>query len=395
MVRTGSRLGPYELGECIGEGGSAQVFRARHLTLGTEHAVKIPKTSRPTERARFLEEARGLALVRHPNLLAVHDVLDEDGTLALVLELLPGSTLHDWRLGGPPHRERLRVFRELCTAVRELHAYGYVHRDVKPDNILMATVGGAVVPKLGDLGIAKVPGGRPQTLSGVAMGTPLYMAPEQFRNADTVDHRADLFALGVILYELVADVGPYADVRLGPRIDAPLAVVPLRRRVPGVEPGLADLVDRLLSPRPEDRPASADEVVRALDGRRTTLPGVDARPASVSRAPAPGRLAAFVALGGLLGLGLSWVAPSEAEDEPPAPLVAAVAPVAPVPQECTPAPVDPVADAGTDEEEAEEARPARSAPPQQAQAETRTEAQTEAREERTRRGRLFKRKPRP
>lgn len=390
MVRTGSRVGPYELGECIGEGGSSQVFRARHLTLGSEHAVKLLKVGRPTERARFLEEARALALVRHPNLLAVHDVLDEGGTLALVLELIPGPTLHDWRLGNPPRRERLRVFREICTAVRELHAYGYVHRDVKPDNILMATVGGTVVPKLGDLGIAKIPGGPAQTLSGVAMGTPLYMAPEQYRNADTVDHRADLFALGVVLYELVADVGPYEGVRMGPRIDAPLTVVPIRKRVPGIDPGLADLVDRLLSPRPEDRPDSVDEVVHALDGRRTTLPGTYAQAAQASRSrSSAGRLAACVALGGFLGLGLSWMAPSEAEDEPP-PLVASVAPVAlpapvaPPEPDCVAPPLESVAVTETDEEEEEpprvRAQPVR--PPDEP-------------EERTRRGRLFKRKPRP
>jgi hypothetical protein len=241
-----------------------------------------------------------------------------------------------------------------------------------------------VVPKLGDLGIAKIPGAPPQTLSGVAMGTPTYMAPEQFRSADTVDHRADLFALGVILYELLADVGPYEGVRQGPRIESPLVVQPLRRRVPNVEPGLADLVDRLLATRPEDRPASADEVVRALDGRRTTLPRTDVRAVPPPRARTSRRWVGFLGLGGMLGLALSWVGPSEAEDQPPA----AATPV-PIALECAPEPLEPVADADEDADvDADEV--ATIAP----RARTIATTPPENREERSRR-RLFKRKSRP
>ena len=204
----GTRLDRYVLHEVLGEGGLAVVYRATHVQLGTTHAVKVLKTPSASIRRRLLLEGRVQAQLQHPNVVAVTDVIDVQGAPGLVMEFVEGRALDEFLA-----RRRLTldeadlIARGILAGVAAAHARGLVHRDLKPANILLKPENGGLVPKITDFGLAKVLEGEPElsrTRSGVAMGTPAYMAPEQVRDAKTVDQRADIFALGAILYELLA-----------------------------------------------------------------------------------------------------------------------------------------------------------------------------------------------
>ncbi|MEQ1501928.1 MAG: protein kinase [Myxococcota bacterium] len=308
MAATGDRIGLYELGDRVGEGTFSDVFRATHLTLGTRHAVKVlSRGAGATATARFVDEARALGVIRHPNVVAVHELVEDRGALAMALELVDGPTLDRWRCAeAPPTRDRLGVFRDLVSGVRELHRFGLVHRDLKPENVLMAKVAGVMVPKVADLGCAKVTAASAAgTRSGVTIGTPKYMAPEQIRDAVSADARADLFSLGVILYELLTDTLPFTSYDLIELHDSICRswYVRLAERRPAVHPDIARLCERLLRPRPEDRPASAEEVLAAL-------PGDPVGPTLVARSPerrTPSVAPIAVALGtAAVLLGAAW-----------------------------------------------------------------------------------------
>jgi serine/threonine-protein kinase len=193
----------------IGAGGMAVVYRARHSTLGSLHALKVLKVQHPGIRERLVQEGRVQAGLRHPNIVAVTDVVDVDGAPGLVMEFIDGPSLEAW-LGTnrPGVAEALAIFRGIASGVSRAHRQGLVHRDLKPGNVLLDTSGDeGIVPKVTDFGLAKIladeEAGSSRTRSGIAMGTPSYMAPEQVRSAKNVDQRADMFALGCILYELV------------------------------------------------------------------------------------------------------------------------------------------------------------------------------------------------
>jgi serine/threonine-protein kinase len=366
-ARPVARVGLFELLEVLGEGATSRVHRARHLTLGTEHAVKVLRSDRIMARERFLAEGRALAILRHPNIVAVHAIVEEPDDVAIAMELVDGRNLEDWRrMEAPPVDERLRVFREIVAAVREIHRQGYVHRDLKPENVLMARVADAVVPKLGDLGIARRPGPPEsrQTLSGVAMGTPRYMAPEQIRDAASADARADVFALGVLLYELLSDRLPFTALDLQALYESirDRVYTPLDEILPDGHAGLSAVVDRMLSFDPADRPASCDEVLAHLPPTATTGTTIVPKAAGGDRrdprrpprlVPAPTRMLALglVALAlGVLGAGWSQRAASTPVPTPvPANLVYLECDQEPLPTQAPdPAPTP----AGTAEEEA-------------------------------------------
>jgi len=200
----------YEVLGLLGEGGLARVYKVRHTQLGTIHALKLLTMRKEGLAQRLLLEGRIQAQLRHPNIVVVSDVVQHDGQPGLVIEYVEGPTLDEWlREQGPFSVDAgLRLFAGVLAAVRAAHAAGVLHRDLKPANILLQ--GKRPVPKVADFGIAKVamgadvaPAGRGKTQAGVAMGTPGYMAPEQFNDAAGVDARADIFALGTILYEVL------------------------------------------------------------------------------------------------------------------------------------------------------------------------------------------------
>jgi eukaryotic-like serine/threonine-protein kinase len=201
--------GALELGEEVGRGGMGSVYRARHLRLGRTVAVKLLPPSLaadPEAEARFEREARALALLSHPHIVAVHDFGREDGQSWLVMEFVDGPSLAA-TLPLPPARA-LELGLQICDAVAYAHQRGVVHRDLKPENVILDASGRA---KVGDFGIARIlkPEGPPLrvTSTNVALGTPRYMAPETLNGAPP-DPRMDVYSLGVLLYEMVMGAPP-------------------------------------------------------------------------------------------------------------------------------------------------------------------------------------------
>jgi predicted Ser/Thr protein kinase len=276
--RSGEQLGPFTLLSKLGEGGMGVVYAAEDTRLGRTVALKIlppAALASPDKRRRFLREARAASAVMHPGIAAVFEVGEHGGEVFLAMERVEGRTLRAVlrERGGPlPVERALAVVRDLARALEHAHGAGVVHRDLKPEN-LMETPSGAV--KLLDFGLAKRLGAElpaaaaapdMATVEGKILGTPGYMAPEQIRGAE-VDARTDLFALGVLLFELLTDQLPFE----APTILAMLAAterdparVPssLRAEVP---PSADAIVARCLQKRPSDRFASAADLATALD----------------------------------------------------------------------------------------------------------------------------------
>lgn len=190
----------------LGSGGIANVFAARHVTLQTLHAVKVVAVPSPEVQARLLQEGRLQGSLRHPNVVSVTDVVTVRGSPGLVMELIDGPTLAELLNDHPPSLAQAdSLARGILSGVVAAHAHGLVHRDLKPRNILLAPNGRELMPKIADFGLAKIleARGGMNTRQGAILGTPNYMAPEQIRNAADTDARADVFALGAVLYELV------------------------------------------------------------------------------------------------------------------------------------------------------------------------------------------------
>lgn len=216
VLETGQTVERFTVEAKLGEGGMAAVYRVRHNTLGSYHALKLLKVANPDIKRRLVEEGRVQASLHHPNIVAVTDVLVVDGQPGLLMEMVDGPTLEEWLWSNRPTLEQAEaLFRGVVAGVGRAHRAGLVHRDLKPGNILLDVADGMVIPKVTDFGLAKIladeDGGHSQTRSGVTLGTPQFMAPEQIRNAKTVDQRADIFALGCILYNLVCGRPPFQD----------------------------------------------------------------------------------------------------------------------------------------------------------------------------------------
>lgn len=219
MLATGTSVDRYLVEAEIGRGAMATVYRVRHTELDAIFALKVMAVDRADARERFRREARLQAGLRHPNIVAVHDFLDAGGRPALVMELVEGPSLGTFLSGRRlPIAHAEALFVRLLDGVEAAHRARIVHRDLKPTNVLLATINGQIVPKVGDFGLAKLlSDGAPLqglTASGTTMGTPGYLAPEQIRNAKHVDHRADIFSLGCLLYLMVTGRPPFTgDIR--------------------------------------------------------------------------------------------------------------------------------------------------------------------------------------
>jgi serine/threonine-protein kinase len=275
--------GRYRVDELVGEGGMGAVYRAENLATRGRVAIKVlhPEMLENAEAvARFEREAVALGRVVHPNIAAARDVgrLD-DGACFLVLDYLEGEDLRAVVNRGPlPQDRALHIARQIALGLDAVHAIGIVHRDLKPENVMLVREGGAEgVVKVLDFGIAKVPaaheagrypGRPPLTQAGVAYGTPEYMAPEQALGG-SVDSRADLYALGVILYEMLAGRRPFDALDRGEltRLVTTTQPAPLAAMVPGgvVAPAVEALVMRLLNKEARARFNSARDLVTAID----------------------------------------------------------------------------------------------------------------------------------
>jgi eukaryotic-like serine/threonine-protein kinase len=211
-LQQGSIVDRFTVEALIGEGGMAMVFRVRHNVLGTHHALKVLTLTSPQIRARLEREGQLQASMRHPNVVAVTDVLEIGGSTALVLELIDGPPLDAVLRARRLTLEEIDLLVPgILAGVAAAHHHGYVHRDLKPANVLLARTGTGLTPKVTDFGLAKVAAGSPttapgsgaRTRTGSTMGTPQYMSPEQVRDTKSVGPASDVFALGAILYEMV------------------------------------------------------------------------------------------------------------------------------------------------------------------------------------------------
>ena len=268
----------YRLLRLLGDGGMGSVYEASHELLGTRVAIKVlhADLARRTGLVeRFLQEARVAAQIKSVHVVQVTDVdRTPEGLAYIVMELLEGEAL-----GAMLDRQRKLTIPMACDftlqileALEAAHALGVVHRDLKPENVFVTYQGPKAVLKLIDFGIAKlrsnVPGEKSLTVAGMLMGTAEYMAPEQAYSADKVDARSDVYAVGVMLYEMIAAQRPVSgeDARsIAAKIDRG-EVTPLVHAAPEVPREIAGLVHRAMAPRPELRFASATEMRLALEG---------------------------------------------------------------------------------------------------------------------------------
>lgn len=298
--------GKYRLNRLLGDGGMGSVYEASHTLLGTRVAVKLlhrEMLQRSGLVERFLQEAQVAAQIRSPHVVHMLDVGQESGQAPyLVMELLEGEPLssvleRDQRV---PEPKAVEYTIQILSALEAAHALGVIHRDLKPENVFITVVGGRPHVKLIDFGIAKLrrtdPDAKNLTVAGTVMGTAEYMAPEQAIRADQVDPRADLYSVGVMLYEMIAGVRPIVS-------DDPRALFTLAERGQirplteyGAPPQLWELVHRSIAFRPEERFGNATEFRLALEAFRGGGAAQAARPAELSAgtmmgAPVPQALA--------------------------------------------------------------------------------------------------------
>ena len=307
----GTQVGQYAIVRELGGGSMGTVYEAKHLQLGGRAAIKVLKpelASSPETLTRFFNEAKAVNHIDHPGLVRIFDFGSlPNGSPYLVMELLSGETLAARlqarsRLSEP---EALAIIGQLASILEAAHQRGIVHRDVKPSNIMLvpdpAAARGERV-KLLDFGVAKITSGSlagavAATQAGLPSGTPLYMAPEQCEGLPSIDGKADIYALGVILFELLAGRPPF-------EAETPLALLnmhvrreppPLRRLNPGVSEGTSRLVGTMLSKDKASRPSAAQ--------LKDACGPAHAAPADAPQRALPtrqGRRVAGVALAGVL-----------------------------------------------------------------------------------------------
>lgn len=278
----GDRIGVYTALGLVGRGAAGEVWRARDARLGRDVAIKVllPHLSDdPSRLRRFADEAKAVGSLNHPNILVVYDVGEHDGAPFFVSELLEGQSLRA-RLDSGPTRvaEAVAIALDVARGLAAAHARGIVHRDLKPENVFLGR-GGAV--KILDFGVAKLQRTGEsgtvgaETIAGMIVGTAGYMAPEQVRGEET-DGRADLFALGVMLYEMLTGAAPFKRTNTIESLHAILTVEPadLTEAEREVPVDLSGIVVRLLQKDREERFQSARDVMWALEQPKTKSGGV-------------------------------------------------------------------------------------------------------------------------
>jgi serine/threonine protein kinase len=296
--RIGTELGGYRIVEPLGTGATSVVYRAEHVRLGRQAALKLltPAVGESDFRTRFLRESQLAASLDHPSIVPVYDAGDEDGLLYIAMACVEGSDLKT-RLaeeGRLPLRRALRIVGQIGSALDAAHARGLVHRDVKPANILVAADDRAY---LSDFGVVKELASNGMTRTGTFVGTTEYSAPEQIEG-QPVDGRADVYALACVLYESLAGTPPFHRPSEVAVLNAHLHAPPpkLTRAAPDVPPALEPVIAKALSKSPLDRYATCGEFLAA------------ARAAAAERRVHRRRLAvslSLLALAALLGAGIA------------------------------------------------------------------------------------------
>jgi Tol biopolymer transport system component len=332
----GTRLGPYEISDVLGAGGMGEVYRARDTRLGRDVAVKVlpEHVANDSEtRARFEREARSVAGVNDPHICSLHDVGTEGDVHYAVFELLEGETLRERLSRGPlPPSKAVELATQIGQGLAAAHAKGIVHRDLKPENLFLTRSGLKIldfglarlqpIGGAGEEGLSREPTlSAPQQLTspGTAPGTVAYMSPEQARG-EPADARSDIFAVGVVLFEMLSGQRPFRKGTPAETLTAILNEDPPDLAAPAghLAPGLERIVRRCLEKDPEDRFQSARDVTFALDA----VSGVSGIPALAAGArgwarrsprwviPALGAVAVGAILAGDLAIRL-WVSPQQ------------------------------------------------------------------------------------
>jgi serine/threonine-protein kinase len=302
MLAPGDTFERYTVEELLGRGGMGEVYRARDTKLGRNVALKVIShaTPSPESRTRLLREARAAAALDHPNAVSIFDVGEHDGAPFIVMELVDGQTLRA-TVGDAsiPRAQRIAELADVARGLASAHRRGLVHRDVKPENVMVRSDG---VVKVLDFGIARRASGVDPlaataspalptlTIAGTALGTPVYMAPEQIRGL-ALDGRADQFSWGVLAYELFTGRVPWrgatdalsvvASVLTDPVDHAPLDAA-------GLPPAVQEVLARALEKRPEDRFATMDDLLRALEAASTGAAAPESPKRARVSAPPPG-----------------------------------------------------------------------------------------------------------
>ena len=313
---TGRTLGNYRITERIGRGGMATVYKAYQPALERYVAIKVIHEQLAAGDEQFLKrfqrEAKAVATLRHPNIVQVFDFGIEDDVAYMVMEYLEGTTLKAElnalakRGETMPLEEVRRIFLAVASALEHAHRQGMVHRDIKPANVMLTTRGDVV---LTDFGVAKIVGGTQYTATGAVTGTPTYMSPEQGQG-ERGDERSDIYALGVMLYEMVTGRVPFdADTPLAVILKHISAPLPLPRQLnPAVPEAVEQVVLKALAKDPNDRYQRVTHMASALETAtaggivppRESLPGLPL----ASPAP-PSRVVPWTSIAlGLVGLGL-------------------------------------------------------------------------------------------
>jgi serine/threonine-protein kinase len=304
----------YQLRRELGGGGMSRVFLATDRALGRDVVIKTlpPDVFSTDALERFKREMRLAARLQHPNIVPLLAAGEVEGTPYYTMPWVEGASLRERLQRGPlPFADAISILRDMARALAVAHAQGIVHRDVKPENVLLAS-GAALIT---DFGVARALSEATlgdensfSTGTGIAVGTPAYMAPEQFAADPTVDQRADLYAWGIVAYELLAGAHPFKGATGTALLQAHMATVPARldRVVPAVPQAIADIVAQCLEKDPAARPSSTQRVVDALDAGATPQPGA-ARASTPSGARPRGmRVMAVVALIAIVAAGVWW-----------------------------------------------------------------------------------------
>ena len=272
---TGLRFGPYEVREHVGRGAMSQVYRGCHTRLGRTVAIKVLPASMAADdgfRIRFEREARVVAGLRHPNIVQIHDFGDLNGMYYMVMEFIdgPDQSVYIKRTAPLTLAQAWPLVRDVASALDHAHEQGLVHRDVKPSNVMLETGGpGASAPRravLTDFGITKILSvGIELTNVGNPIGTPAYMAPEQIKGYGPIDKRADIYSLGVVMYEMLTGSLPFTGARTAVMMAHLLNPCPDPRTVaPSVPEAVALAIQRALAKTPRDRFDSAGELALVL-----------------------------------------------------------------------------------------------------------------------------------
>jgi diguanylate cyclase (GGDEF)-like protein len=315
-----SRLGRYEILEELGRGAMGVVYRAHDPVIGRQVAIKtvnlhdLDPGKREEYEARFRQEAKAAGSLNHPNIVTIYDLGKENEEVFISMELIEGRQLHDdtSELKRLPVDKALDIAMQVAEGLAYAHQNGIVHRDIKPSNIMLVTDGAV---KIADFGIARVTAPLVNTRTGMIIGSPLYMSPEQIQSAGT-DSRSDIFSLGIVLYQMLTGTRPFEG-------DDPHSVMykivhenptPVSTLNPDVPHTVEIIVVKCLAKKPKDRYQDAGELVKDLQAVRNTLLGIPSAPgysakvgAQLKRMASPGAVPPWLVMAAFFSIGLIFL----------------------------------------------------------------------------------------